>query len=63
MIRSEIFRRTAEKRSFIAMGNKNTAIQFLKDKGFYIALAVCIVGAAAVAQAAPPPTMQTPRAM
>ena len=31
------------------MGNKNTAIQFLKDKGFYIALAVCIVGAAAAA--------------
>ena len=33
------------------MGNKNTAIQFLKDKGFYIALAVCIVGAAAAAWA------------
>ena len=26
------------------MGNRNTAIQFLRDKGFYIALAVCIVG-------------------
>ena len=33
------------------MGNKNTAIQFIKDKGFYIALAVCIVGAAAAAWA------------
>lgn len=33
------------------MGNKNTVIQFLKDKGFYIALAVCIVGASAAAWA------------
>lgn len=33
------------------MGNKNTAIQFLRDKGFYIALAVCIVGAAGAAWA------------
>ena len=33
------------------MGNKNTAIQFLRDKGFYIALAVCIVGATAAAWA------------
>ena len=35
------------------MGNKNTAIRFLRDKGFYIALAVCIVGAAGAAWAAP----------
>ena len=33
------------------MRNKNTVIQFIKDKGFYIALAVCIVGAAAAAWA------------
>ena len=33
------------------MGNRNTAIQFLRDKGFYIALAVCIVGAAGAAWA------------
>lgn len=33
------------------MRNKNTAIQFIRDKGFYIALAVCIVGAAAAAWA------------
>ena len=33
------------------MGNKNTVIRFLKDKGFYIALAVCIVGATAAAWA------------
>ncbi len=33
------------------MGNKNTAIRFLRDKGFYIALAVCIVGAAGAAWA------------
>jgi len=33
------------------MGKKNTAIQFVKDKGFYIALAVCIVGASAAAWA------------
>ena len=33
------------------MGNKNTIIQFVRDKGFYIALAVCIVGASAAAWA------------
>lgn len=33
------------------MGNNNTVIRFLKDKGFYIALAVCIVGAAGAAWA------------
>lgn len=33
------------------MENKNTVIRFLKDKGFYIALAVCIVGATAAAWA------------
>lgn len=33
------------------MRNKNTVIQFIKDRGFYIALAVCIVGAAAAAWA------------
>lgn len=33
------------------MQNKNTVIRFIKDKGFYIALAVCIVGAAAAAWA------------
>lgn len=33
------------------MRNKNTVIQVIKEKGFYIALAVCIIGAAAAAWA------------
>lgn len=41
------------------MRNKNTVIQFLKDKGFYIALAVCIVGAAAAAWATAARTMDS----
>lgn len=41
------------------MGNKNTAIQFLRDKGFYIALAVCIVGAAGAAWAAASRTLDS----
>lgn len=41
------------------MRNENTVIRFLKDKGFYIALAVCIVGAAAAAWATAAQTLDS----